>query len=60
MTTTPRKPFWPKRWLRSFAGAALATAALGGAVWADDAPANALQPVPKEAPKIAAPKLKTN
>ena len=38
MTTTSRKSFWPKRWLRSFAGAALATAVVGGAVWAADPP----------------------
>src|SRR4051794_27361557 len=54
MTTTARKSVWPKRWLRSFAGAALATAVVGGAVWADPPPAGkdaATKESPKDAPK---------
>ena len=46
MTTTSRNSFWPKRWLRSFAGAALATAVVGGAVWA-------AEPQAKDAPKTS-------
>jgi type II secretory pathway component GspD/PulD (secretin) len=49
MTRTP-KSFWPKRWVRSFAGAALATAVAGGAVWAAEPPAGA-PPTSKEAAK---------
>src|SRR5262245_59576807 len=48
--TTPRPSFWPKRWVRSFAGAALATAFVGGAVWAADPPPGTA-PVAKEATK---------
>jgi type II secretory pathway component GspD/PulD (secretin) len=48
MPTTSRKSFWPKRWLRSFAGAALASAAVGGAVWAADPPT---KDPSKDAPK---------
>src|SRR3954470_9583534 len=55
MTTTSRKSFWPKRWLRSFAGAALATAVVGGAVWASDPPP-AGKDAPKDAPKPPEPK----
>lgn len=36
MTKPTRKPFWPKRWLRSFAGAALATTLVGGSIWAQE------------------------
>src|SRR5947209_4872373 len=52
MTTTSRKSLWPRRWLRSFAGAALATAVVGGAVWAAD-PAADGQPSAKEPAKEA-------
>src|SRR5918994_6021298 len=53
--TTPRKHLWPKRWLRSIAGAALACGLAGGAVWAQDPPA--LPPRPMDA-KAAVPKDK--
>ena len=53
MTTKSQKSFWPKRWVRSFAGAALATAVVGGAVWAADPPFEIFPPLPKEAPKDA-------
>jgi type II secretory pathway component GspD/PulD (secretin) len=56
MTITPRNHFWPKRWLRSFAGATLATAFVGGAIWAADPPLN-FPPLPKEAPKTELPKI---
>lgn len=46
MTTASRKSLWPRRWLRSFAGAALATAVVGGAVWG-------AEPQVKDAPKTA-------
>ena len=63
---TPHKSFWPMRWLRSFAGAALASAVVGGAVWAADPPLEAFPPLlkelskdtAKEAPKPAEPKVK--
>src|SRR5262245_5134088 len=54
MSMTPRNDLWPRRWVRSFLGAALATAAVGGAVWAGDLPVAQL---PKDAPKIEIPKL---
>ena len=55
MTTTPRKHFWPKRWLRSFAGAALAAACLSGALYAQEP---AVPPVPAkgDALKVELPK----
>src|SRR5947209_12696070 len=53
MMTTSRKSLWPRQWLRSFAGAALATAMVGGAVWAADT-ADGQPPASKEAVKDAA------
>jgi len=61
MTFTPRKSFWPKRWVRSFAGAALATAVVGGAVWAADPPPGTpptSKEAAKDAPKPLEPKAK--
>ncbi len=70
MTNTPRKLFWPKRWLRSFAGVAFASSVAGGMLWAaepplsyqvaqKEAPKSDLPPVPKlelpKTPKVEAP-----
>src|SRR5262245_65594215 len=50
---TPRKYLWPRRWLRSFAGAALATGLVGGTVWGqpDTPPAKPMDSVKADAPK---------
>ncbi len=47
--TTPRKHLWPRRWLRSTAGAALAAGLAGGAVWAQDPPPPAPKPMDAKA-----------
>src|SRR5437870_820533 len=52
MSHTPRKFFWPKRWVRSFAGAALATGLIGSAVWAADPVVQVPAAPTKDAPKL--------
>lgn len=53
MSQTPRKSFWPRRWVRSLAGAALATGLISSA-WAQE-PLFQLPPTPpKDAPAVPA------
>ncbi len=57
MTKATRPVYWPKRWLRSFAGAALATAVVGGAAWAEDPAPLEFPAVAKQGPKSEIPKV---
>src|SRR5688572_12177116 len=50
MSDAPRKSLWPRRWIRSFAGAALATGLAGGALAQDP-------PKVPDAPKLDVPKV---
>ncbi|WP_238537819.1 hypothetical protein, partial [Zavarzinella formosa] len=55
MTSNSRQHFWPRRWMRSFIGAGMATSFVGGAIWAADPLFE--QQTPKDAPKIELPKV---